>query len=164
MMDAAILDQELDHILTLLSALKISNDIDALMGDDDFGDIPLATSVATTAAGKHSDIILDVNETSVPDDDIESLIFDPTSGSNDNDVQVMDTTDIFPICTSSFYQNGDLEAITDMNAFADMMDQSIVIIVPETDPILMYLRQQHCKYKPPPSIFLGLVHHNKHLR
>ena len=84
--DAAILDQELGHILTLLLALKISNDDATLVGDDDFEDVPLATSAATTAAGKHSDVILDVNEISVTDDDNDSLIFNPTNGSNEDDV------------------------------------------------------------------------------
>ena len=50
MTNAAILDQELDHILTLLLALMLSDDHDALVGDDDFGDVPLATSAATKPA------------------------------------------------------------------------------------------------------------------
>ena len=119
MTDAAILDQELDHVLTLLLALTLSDDKDTLVGDDDFGNVPLATFAATTATSKHDGILLDVNETSVTDDDIDSLIFDPASRTNDNDVQAMNTTDIFLIRTSSFSQNRYPAAITDTHTSAD---------------------------------------------
>jgi len=111
MTDAAILDQELDHVLTLLSALTLGDDNDALVGDDDFGNVPLATFAATTATSEHNGVLLDVNATSVTDEDTDSLIFDPASGRNNIEVQAMNTTDIFPIRTSSLYQNGNPAAM-----------------------------------------------------
>ena len=73
--DADVLDQELDHILTFLLGLNISDDDDALVGNDDIDDIPSTTSVATMAASNHNDVTLDVNEISVTDDDDTSLTF-----------------------------------------------------------------------------------------
>ena len=53
--DFRALDQELDHILTLLSNLKISDNDDSLISDDD-GNSPLTPSALTTVASNNSDV------------------------------------------------------------------------------------------------------------
>ena len=72
--------------------LKISNDDDAVVDDDDFDNVPSATSAATMTASNHSDVTLDVNEIYVTDDDDDdddaSLTFAPATATTacDNSV------------------------------------------------------------------------------
>ena len=72
-MAANVLDQELDHILTLLLALKINDNANALISDDD-DNAPLTTSAATTTASYNNNALATATESRSLDKGLDQIL------------------------------------------------------------------------------------------